>query len=108
MVREAFSRSLARAHKAKWTLSSHRIARLLLASRKRIVGQQVVAGVLCHDAQVGPANKLLQARQFLTVGEKVAAARSSPQRHELAVLNEHTGGAGCIRTVLQVVVATVQ
>jgi hypothetical protein len=79
-----------------------------VASGKRIVGQQIVAGILSDDAQLGPAHEVFQMWYFGAIGEQVASAGSNPQRHELAVVDEQVGCSGRAGAVLQVVVATVQ
>src|SRR5690242_21675555 len=85
IVREAFSLSPARAQTAKRMLSSQWMTCPFLASGKRIVGQQIVAGILGHDPQVGPADQLCQMRHFCGIGQKVAPAGAHPQRRELAI-----------------------
>src|ERR1700676_2807014 len=108
MVREAFSLSPASAHQAKRTLSSQRTMRAAVVSGERIVGQQIVAGILRYHAQVGSPDELLQMRHFRAVGKEVATACPCPYRYELAVVNEHKGSARRVRAILEVVVAAVE
>src|ERR1700730_296411 len=108
MVREAFSLSPARARRAKRTLSSQRITRPIVASGKRIVSQQIVAGILSDDTQLGPAHEVFQMWYFGAIGEQIASAGPNPKRNELPVVDERVGCSGRAGAILQVVVATVQ
>src|SRR5580693_1724699 len=96
MVREALSLSPASAHQAKRTLSSQRTMRAAVVSWERIVGQQIVTGVLGYHAQMGLPDELLEMRHFRAIGKKVAAACPCPYRYELTIVNKHLGSARCV------------
>src|SRR6266852_2085694 len=75
VVREVFSLSVLIAPKAKRMLSPQELIRPLVGSGKRMVGHQIVAGALGYDAQIGPADQLLQMWHVGATGEEVISPR---------------------------------
>src|ERR1700732_1942825 len=106
MVRKAFTLSTPSAPSASRMLSPQCIIRK--ASGNSHISEQVVAGVFSHHMQVGRANQLFKTSFFASVCQKVATRRPLPQLAELRVVDKYIWSARRIRSVFEVIVATIE